>query len=215
MVAPPIDGQPRRPRADKSQHNRSRSPHQSRLDDPFAIILHTGAENDVLTYQPSFQVNDPTHSPWLCRRGWRAHRHTVHFPFYAGVWPNRAAPARVRRSGTAHAHSRRSRHPGLGRGAFVAQLHRAGWINSLAQTAIKLPLPGLPDIYQGTEEFDDSLDPDNRKICALRPVNCQLFAGARHLERWLHADAKQRLIALLLAARGRAAYRSVPVLCPT
>ncbi len=39
-----------------------------------------------------------------------------------------------------------------------------GIINSLAQTAIKLAAPGLPDIYQGCELWDLSLvDPDNRR----------------------------------------------------
>src|SRR4030095_374623 len=46
----------------------------------------------------------------------------------------------------------------------------AGCINSLAQTAIKLTSPGVPDTYQGTELWDLSLvDPDNR-----RPVDYAL-----------------------------------------
>ena len=40
----------------------------------------------------------------------------------------------------------------------------AGTYNSLAQTLLKLVAPGVPDIYQGTEEWDLSLvDPDNRR----------------------------------------------------
>jgi (1->4)-alpha-D-glucan 1-alpha-D-glucosylmutase len=40
----------------------------------------------------------------------------------------------------------------------------AGAINSLAQLAVKLCAPGVPDIYQGTELWDFSLvDPDNRR----------------------------------------------------
>jgi (1->4)-alpha-D-glucan 1-alpha-D-glucosylmutase len=58
--------------------------------------------------------------------------------------------------------------------AFVAGLAEAGWINSLAQTLIKLTAPGVPDTYQGTELWDFSLvDPDNR-----RPVD---FALRRQL----------------------------------
>ncbi len=35
---------------------------------------------------------------------------------------------------------------------------------SLAQTTLKLTLPGVPDIYQGAELWDLSLvDPDNRR----------------------------------------------------
>lgn len=49
----------------------------------------------------------------------------------------------------------------------VAEL---GMINSIAQTVLKLTVPGVPDIYQGTEIWDDSLvDPDNR-----RPVDFAL-----------------------------------------
>jgi (1->4)-alpha-D-glucan 1-alpha-D-glucosylmutase len=41
---------------------------------------------------------------------------------------------------------------------------RAGRVNSLAQLLLKLTVPGIPDIYQGTELWDLSLvDPDNRR----------------------------------------------------
>jgi (1->4)-alpha-D-glucan 1-alpha-D-glucosylmutase len=40
----------------------------------------------------------------------------------------------------------------------------AGMRNSLVQTVLKLTSPGVPDIYQGTENWDLSLvDPDNRR----------------------------------------------------
>jgi (1->4)-alpha-D-glucan 1-alpha-D-glucosylmutase len=39
-----------------------------------------------------------------------------------------------------------------------------GAVNSLAQTLLKLTVPGIPDLYQGTELWDLSLvDPDNRR----------------------------------------------------
>ena len=45
-----------------------------------------------------------------------------------------------------------------------------GMLNSLAQTILKFTVPGVPDIYQGTELWDFSLvDPDNR-----RPVDFTL-----------------------------------------
>jgi (1->4)-alpha-D-glucan 1-alpha-D-glucosylmutase len=50
--------------------------------------------------------------------------------------------------------------------AFLAEhrLVERGRINSLAQTALLLTCPGIPDIYQGTEVWDFSLvDPDNRR----------------------------------------------------
>ena len=50
----------------------------------------------------------------------------------------------------------------------------AGAVNSLAQLAIKLAAPGIPDFYQGSELWDLSLvDPDNRS-----PVD---FASRRRL----------------------------------
>lgn len=47
--------------------------------------------------------------------------------------------------------------------AFVVRIEPAGWVNSLAQTLIKLTAPGVPDIYQGAELWVFTLvDPDNR-----------------------------------------------------
>ncbi len=90
-------------------------------------------------------------------------------------------------------------------GSFIDRLHVPGWMNSLAQTTIKLTLPGVPDIYQGTELFDDSLvDPDNR-----RPVPFDhlvtLDSNAPVLwSNWLDKGAKQRLMTSLLAKRAAA-----------
>ena len=47
---------------------------------------------------------------------------------------------------------------------FQQRIAVAGIHNSLAQTLLKLVAPGVPDIYQGTEEWALSLvDPDNRR----------------------------------------------------
>jgi (1->4)-alpha-D-glucan 1-alpha-D-glucosylmutase len=55
---------------------------------------------------------------------------------------------------------------------FQERVAPAGMIYGLAQTAIKLTAPGVPDIYQGCELWDFSLvDPDNR-----RPVDFELRA---------------------------------------
>jgi (1->4)-alpha-D-glucan 1-alpha-D-glucosylmutase len=44
------------------------------------------------------------------------------------------------------------------------EIARLGAVNSLAQAALKLTVPGVPDIYQGNEIWDFSLvDPDNRR----------------------------------------------------
>ena len=58
--------------------------------------------------------------------------------------------------------------------AFVAAIREPGWINGCTQTLCKLTVPGVPDLYQGSELWDLSLvDPDNR-----RPVD---FALRRRL----------------------------------
>jgi (1->4)-alpha-D-glucan 1-alpha-D-glucosylmutase len=59
-------------------------------------------------------------------------------------------------------------------GEFVADVAPQGATNSLAQLALRLGAPGIPDIYQGTELWDDSLvDPDNR-----RPVDFEARKAA-------------------------------------
>ncbi|PXX90803.1 malto-oligosyltrehalose synthase [Marinobacter vulgaris] len=47
---------------------------------------------------------------------------------------------------------------------FMQVLGPLGALNGLAQTALKFTLPGVPDLYQGTELWDLNLvDPDNRR----------------------------------------------------
>jgi (1->4)-alpha-D-glucan 1-alpha-D-glucosylmutase len=70
---------------------------------------------------------------------------------------------------------------------FVAPLIPAGRMNSLAQTLLKLVLPGVPDLYQGSELWDLSLvDPDNR-----RPVD---FERRRRLLRELDGLDAARVV---------------------
>jgi (1->4)-alpha-D-glucan 1-alpha-D-glucosylmutase len=48
--------------------------------------------------------------------------------------------------------------------SLSARIEAFGWANSLSQKVIQLTMPGVPDVYQGTELWDDSLvDPDNRR----------------------------------------------------
>lgn len=57
---------------------------------------------------------------------------------------------------------------------FVADIAPHGFRNSLAQLALKLTVPGVPDIYQGCEPWNFSLvDPDNR-----RPVDFAALAAS-------------------------------------
>jgi (1->4)-alpha-D-glucan 1-alpha-D-glucosylmutase len=53
---------------------------------------------------------------------------------------------------------------------LIEQITPYGWSNSLSQKLLQLAMPGVPDVYQGTELYDYSLvDPDNR-----RPVDFEL-----------------------------------------
>ncbi|HEU5266876.1 MAG TPA: malto-oligosyltrehalose synthase, partial [Jatrophihabitans sp.] len=66
--------------------------------------------------------------------------------------------------------------------AFIERITSYGWANSLGQKLMQLTMPGVPDVYQGTEVFTDSLvDPDNRQ-----PVD---FARLTSLLRELDAAA--------------------------
>ena len=59
---------------------------------------------------------------------------------------------------------------------LTQRVARLGIVNSLAQVALKLTSPGVPDFYQGTELWDLSLvDPDNR-----RPVDFEHRARLLH-----------------------------------
>jgi (1->4)-alpha-D-glucan 1-alpha-D-glucosylmutase len=79
--------------------------------------------------------------------------------------------------------------------AFAAQVAPLAAIHGLAQVALKLGAPGVPDIYQGCELWDYSLvDPDNR-----RPVDY----GVRNamLEAFAQRDGeREALVTELLAA---------------
>jgi len=87
--------------------------------------------------------------------------------------------------------------------AFVQRIAPAGAVNGLAQTLLKHTVPGVPDIYQGTELWDLSLvDPDNR-----RPVDFQgRLAGlgtspSEEAKTWRSGLIKQALIVRTLALR--------------
>jgi (1->4)-alpha-D-glucan 1-alpha-D-glucosylmutase len=68
-----------------------------------------------------------------------------------------------------------------GVGAFVDKLAPYARANVLGQKLLQLTMPGIPDVYQGTEMVDLSLvDPDNRRrvdYAARRAVLASLDAG--------------------------------------
>jgi (1->4)-alpha-D-glucan 1-alpha-D-glucosylmutase len=114
---------------------------------------------------------------------------------------------------------------------LAARVAVAGARNGLVQTVLKLTVPGVPDIYQGTELWDFALvDPDNR-----RPVDFGARATAleaalvewrrdpagtvgRKWQNWPTGEIKLLTIAVLLEHRRQhaALYESVayrPIEC--
>lgn len=83
--------------------------------------------------------------------------------------------------------------------ALVDQLAGPGWTNSLAAKLLALTIPGVPDVYQGSELWEQSLvDPDNR-----RPVDFGVRAGLLDAEPTLSPlpdDAGVAKLALTRAA---------------
>ncbi len=82
----------------------------------------------------------------------------------------------------------------------------AGACNSLAQTALKCAVPGVPDFYQGSELWNfDLVDPDNR-----RPVDyaqrCRLLAPLRAnwQETWRNGAVKLHVTRVALLHRAAA-----------
>lgn len=91
--------------------------------------------------------------------------------------------------------------------SWVQRLAALGTVNSLSQTLLRLTVPGIPDLYQGTEFWDFSLvDPDNR-----RPVDfearMQALSNAPEvssgLEDWQSGVIKQQLIRQALSLRAK------------
>ena len=93
--------------------------------------------------------------------------------------------------------------------ALVARADAHAHSDSLGQKLLALTVPGIPDVYQGTELFDDSLvDPDNR-----RPVDY----AARRAALEARTDPKIRVVGTALRLRRElpdtfldGAYRPVP-----
>lgn len=87
---------------------------------------------------------------------------------------------------------------------FADALGPAGALNGLAQTMLRLTTPGIPDLYQGCEFWDQSLvDPDNRtavdfsaRIAALGDADW----GELKCD-WRSGRIKQALITRMLALR--------------
>jgi (1->4)-alpha-D-glucan 1-alpha-D-glucosylmutase len=100
--------------------------------------------------------------------------------------------------------------------AFVERIERAGRVNSLVQTLLKVTLPGVCDIYQGTELWDGTLvDPDNRRavdFATRRDVLASLRGATPEaiLERMVEGAPKLYVLARGLAARKTGSWRGPP-----
>ncbi len=83
---------------------------------------------------------------------------------------------------------------------------RAGLMNSLSQTVIKLTAPGVPDIYQGSEALNFSLvDPDNRRepdfpalVEARRELDVHAAPDFASQQDWLSGRLKQQFVTATL-----------------
>jgi (1->4)-alpha-D-glucan 1-alpha-D-glucosylmutase len=92
---------------------------------------------------------------------------------------------------------------------LARRLAYCGMLTGLGRTVLKCTMPGIPDIYQGTEFWDLSLvDPDNR-----RPVDYTARAQGLEgdedwqamLQSWPDGRLKQRVLARLLSERAASA----------
>ncbi|MBU2666564.1 malto-oligosyltrehalose synthase [Actinoplanes bogorensis] len=92
----------------------------------------------------------------------------------------------------------------------AASITPPGWSNALGQKAVQLTMPGVPDVYQGSELWDFSLvDPDNR-----RPVD---FGARRELlgridDGWLPPVDETGAAKLLVTSRALRLRRQRPEL---
>ncbi|MFR9776880.1 malto-oligosyltrehalose synthase [Micromonospora sp. MS34] len=93
---------------------------------------------------------------------------------------------------------------------FADGITPAGWCNSLGQKLVQLAMPGVPDTYQGTELWENSLvDPDNRRpvdFAVRRALLARLDAG------WQPTVAADGAAKLLVVSRTLRLRRDHPEL---
>ena len=104
----------------------------------------------------------------------------------------------------------------------VNSIAAAGALNGLAQTLLRMTVPGIPDLYQGNEYWDFSLvDPDNRRPVdyGLREQTLTATPAEELLSGWRDGRIKQALIAQVLQLRTehselfrRGSYQALEVL---
>lgn len=97
--------------------------------------------------------------------------------------------------------------------AFVERIARAGAINGLQQTMLRLASPGVPDLYQGTELWDFSLvDPDNRRPVDFAQRHAWLVESAGAPPSTYLDDWRSGRVKLAVVQRGLALRSHLPAL---
>jgi (1->4)-alpha-D-glucan 1-alpha-D-glucosylmutase len=92
---------------------------------------------------------------------------------------------------------------------FVALVDPYGTSNSLSAKMVQLTMPGVPDVYQGTEFWDRSLtDPDNRRAVDFERRKAALAA----LDAGVQTEARDELAKLLVTSRALRLRRDRPEL---
>ncbi|MDA2815181.1 alpha-amylase family glycosyl hydrolase [Nocardiopsis sp. RSe5-2] len=89
---------------------------------------------------------------------------------------------------------------------FVARIRAHGWSNALGQKLVQLLMPGVPDVYQGTELWDMSLvDPDNRRPVdfTAREVVLERLESGRRPPVDASGEAKMHVVRQALRLRRR------------
>lgn len=90
--------------------------------------------------------------------------------------------------------------------ATIRPFIRAGLVNGLTQTVIKMIAPGVPDIYQGSEVLNFSLvDPDNRRLPDFDELEQLLVNNEKPAwddeTAWTSGQLKQHVVAVLARYR--------------
>ncbi|MGV0625842.1 malto-oligosyltrehalose synthase [Mycolicibacter minnesotensis] len=96
---------------------------------------------------------------------------------------------------------------------LVAAVQPHARSDALAQKLLALTVPGVPDVYQGTEWWDDSLtDPDNRRPVDFAARRAGLGTSTHPKMRVVHAGLQVRRTHPETFLRG--AYRPIPAVGP-
>lgn len=91
----------------------------------------------------------------------------------------------------------------------IMRIAHAGLLNALSQLALKLTVPGVPDIYQGCELLDFSMvDPDNRRAVDFEArrallAKVRLIEPRKAMQGWREGVPKMWLLERLLGVRKR------------